>query len=61
MYYEFLAKDVEGQRDILISQGEIEYLGDVLEAMLTFLQACGYSYAKQLYVVKDDGEELGTL
>ena len=60
MYYEFLAKDVEQQRDILLSKGDVEYLGDVIELMLSFLQGCGYSYVKKIIVVKDDGSEMET-
>ena len=60
MYYEFLAKDVEDNRDILLSKGEVEYIGDVMELFLAFLQGCGYSYIKQVIVVKDDGSELST-
>jgi hypothetical protein len=60
MYYEFLAKDVESNKDTLVSQGEIEYLGDVLELFLSFLHGCGYSYVKQVVVVKDDGNEVVT-
>jgi len=61
VYYEFLAKDVEGQRDILVSQGDVEYLGDVLELYLAFLQGCGYTYVKKIIAVKDDGTEVETL
>lgn len=39
----------------------LEYLGDVAELFLTFLNACGYTYAEQVIVVKSGGEEVATV
>lgn len=52
--------DVETGRYNKISQDEIEYLGDVAELFLSFLQGIGYTYVKQVVVVKDDGIEVAT-
>lgn len=62
MYYEFLAKDVVDHRDTLVSQGDVEYLGDVLELFLSFLQGAGYSYVGKITAISKDGDkEWGTL
>jgi len=55
-YYEFLSKDVEANRDTLVSRGDVEYLGDVLELFLAFLQGTGYSYVTKIVAVSDDKE-----
>lgn len=39
----------------------LEHLGDVAELFLSFLQGIGYTYVKQVIVVKDDGVEVATL
>lgn len=52
--------DVETGRYNEASQDEIEYLGDVAELFLSFLQGIGYTYVKQVVVVKDDGIEVAT-
>lgn len=46
---------------VTVEQNGLEYLGDVAEVILTFMQASGYSYVKQVVFVKDDGEEVSTL
>lgn len=57
MYYEFLAKDVVDHRDTLVSQGDIEYLGDVLELFLAFLQGAGYSYIGKITATSKGGDK----
>jgi len=49
------------QKVVTVEQNGLEYLGDVAEVVLTFIQASGYSYVKQVVFVKDDGEEVSTL
>lgn len=39
----------------------LEYLGDVAELFLSFLQGIGYNYVNQVVVVKDDGIEVATV
>lgn len=51
--------DPETGRYSEISQ-DLEYLGDVAELFLSFLQGIGYNYVKQVIVVKDDGIEVAT-
>jgi len=60
MHVRMVMNDHETYRDIDVSQGQIEYLGDVAEVFLTFLHACGYSYVQQVSIVKDDGSEVLT-
>ena len=55
-YYEFLSKDVEANRDTLVSRGDVEYLGDVLELFLAFLQGTGYSYVTKIVAISDEKE-----
>lgn len=50
----------DGKRRITISHEELDYLPDVMEVLLNFLQACGYTYVKQLGVVQDDNTERWT-
>lgn len=52
--------DLETGRYNEASQDEIEYLGDVAELFLSFLQGIGYIYVDQVVVVKDDGVEVAT-
>lgn len=52
--------DPETGRYSEISQ-DLEYLGDVAELFLSFLQGIGYNYVKQVVVVKDDEIEVATL
>ena len=47
-------------RSVSVSQGDLEYLGDVTELFLTFLHAAGYSYVRSVVVIKDDGQEVST-
>lgn len=51
----------DGVRDTHLSQTEVEYLGDVGEAILQFLHMLGYSYVNQVIFVKDDGSVVETL
>ena len=53
--------DHETHRTAEVSQGELEYVGDVADLFLTFLHAVGYNYIKQVVVVKDNGEEVSTI
>ena len=50
----------DGKRRITISHEELDYLPDVMEVLLNFLQACGYTYVKQLGVVQEDSTERWT-
>lgn len=59
--YGFVQLDQQTQDTVMITKHGIDFLDDVLEAMLQFLQASGYTYVKKLIVVKDNGEEMGTL
>lgn len=61
MQYEFHGKDYEDSREITVSQEDVEYLGDVLELFLSFLQGTGYTYVKRIVAVKDNGDEVSTL
>ena len=49
------------KRDVSINQDELEYLDDVLELMLTFLKACGYTYVEGVGVSKGQNEETWTV
>lgn len=51
--------DPETGRYSEISQ-DLEYLGDVAELFLSFLQGIGYTYVNQVVMVKDDGNEVAT-
>ena len=59
--YGFVQVDQQTQDTVMVTKQGIDYLDDVLEAMLQFLQASGYTYVKKLIAVKDNGEEVGTL
>ena len=59
MNYSFNGHSYDG-RNITVSQMDLEYLGDVAELFLTFLHASGYSYARSVVVIKDDGQEVCT-
>ena len=52
--------DPETGRYSEISQ-DLEYLGDVAELFLSFLQGIGYTYVNQVVVVKGDGIEVATV
>lgn len=52
--------DVETGRYSEISQN-VEYLGDVAELFLSFLQGIGYTYVEQVSVLKEGGEEIYTI
>lgn len=59
MNYSLHANDYNG-RSVNVGQQDLEYLGDVAELFLTFLHASGYSYARSVVVIKDDGQEVST-
>lgn len=46
---------------VTVEQNGVEYLGDVADIIYTFLHAAGYTYIKQVVIVKDDGQEIATL
>lgn len=46
---------------LTVEQNNVEYLGDIAEIILTFLQGSGYGYVKQVVLIKDDGDEVGTM
>jgi len=46
---------------VTVEQNDVDYLGDVAEVLLTFLQGSGYGYVKQVVLIKDDGDEVGTM
>lgn len=52
--------DVGVDNEVLISQNEVEYLGDFAEVILQFTRAVGYTYIKQVVFVKDNNEEVVT-
>lgn len=52
--------DLEAGRYVETHQN-LEYLGDVAELFLSFLQGIGYNYVKEVVVVKDDGIEVATV
>lgn len=46
---------------VTVEQNDVDYLGDVAEVILTFLQGSGYGYVKQVVLVNDDGKEVSTM
>ncbi len=61
MYFSFNMNDDEGHRSVNHSQGNVDHLDDVLEAFLSFLHGCGYSYVNKIGAVKDNKDEHWTL
>lgn len=61
MLIRMTAHDYETSRDVEVSQGNIDFLGDVGELFLTFLHSVGYTYVNQVVIVKDNGEEVSTV
>lgn len=61
MYFNFVMNDTTSGRQVGVSQSELEYLGDIGELFLSFLQGVGYSYVAQIVIVKDDGSEVATV
>lgn len=61
MYFHFSMNDEDSKRYANITQDDVEHLDDVLEAFLTFLHACGYSYVSKIGAVKDSKDEHWTL
>lgn len=53
--------DVEGCREVNIRQSGIEYIGDFLEALLTYTKAAGYTYVDKITFSSDNGLEWSTL
>lgn len=60
MHIKMSMHDPESGRYLETSQ-DVEYLGDVAEVFLSFLQGVGYNYVKQVVVIKDDGIEVATV
>jgi hypothetical protein len=52
--------DYTDGREVIVSQNDLEYIGDVAELFLSFLHAVGYNYIKQVVVIKDGGDEVTT-
>jgi len=48
--------DEDTGRQIEITQEGVEYLGDLAEVLLNFVQACGYSYVGSLTLASKDQE-----
>jgi len=48
------------KRMIGITHDDLDYLPDVMDMLLNFLQAVGYTYVEKLGVVKTNGEEAWT-
>lgn len=61
MNFTFTMHDYEANRHVEVTQGEVEYLGDLIEAMLNFIQASGYTYVTNLTASSADGQEWGSL
>lgn len=53
--------DTQSGRCVEVRQTDLEFVGDVAELFLMFLNACGYNYVKQVVIIKDNGEEVSTL
>jgi hypothetical protein len=47
-------------RMVGITHDELDYLPDVMDMLLNFLQAVGYTYVEKLGVVKANGDEAWT-
>lgn len=54
-------KETWQRQTIEVSHTDLEYLPDVLEVFLRFLQACGYTYVNQIQAVCDSGEVKSTV
>jgi hypothetical protein len=54
----FIAQD--GTNKITIEKQELDYLPDVLDAFLGFLQAMGYTYVERLGVIQVGNKEMWT-
>lgn len=61
MRFTFNMYDNDTNRQVEITQGEVEYLGDLIEAMLNFIQASGYTYVTNLTASAADGKEWSSL
>lgn len=61
MDYSLQATCNSTNRVVTIEQNGVDYLGDVAEIVYTFLHAAGYTYVKQVVIVKDDDQEIATL
>lgn len=59
--YGFVQLDQQTQDTVMVTKHGVDFLDDVLEAMLQFLQASGYTYVKKLSAIKDNGDEVVTL
>lgn len=61
MNFTFSMFDHESGRHVEVSQNNVEYLGDLVEAMLSFIQASGYTYVTNLTASAADGKEWPSL
>jgi len=48
------------KRMVCIVNDDLDYLPDVVDMLLNFLQAVGYTYVEKLGVIKSSGEEAWT-
>lgn len=60
MHIRMSMHDYVDSREVIVSQDDLEYIGDVAELFLSFLHAIGYTYIKQVVVIKDGGDEVTT-
>lgn len=61
MHFTFSMYDEEDKREVRVSQGDIEFLGDLLELFLSFAKACGYTYVQGIGADKGMEEEVWTV
>lgn len=54
-------KDFDSTRTVDVSQDGVEYIDDVLELVLTFLRASGYTYVEAVGVDKGNKEQVWTV
>jgi len=56
----FILSCEDENRAVMIKHDDLDYLPDVMDMLLNFLQAVGYTYVTKLGVVKMNGEEAWT-
>lgn len=50
-----------GDNKVVVSQQNIEYLGDYVQLLRNFTHAIGYEYVTTIVAIKDDGSEVYSL
>lgn len=50
----------DGDRTVGVDHDNLDYLPDVMDMLLNFLQAVGYTYVEKLGVLKTNGDEAWT-